>query len=263
MLKFCSIFSGSSGNCLFINSGHTKILVDAGVSCKKVSEGLDSIGESIENIKAILVTHEHSDHIQGIGTISKKFNIPVYANKETWNAMEKTRSKINSDNIKFFENDKDFNLNDLSIHPFSTPHDAANSCGFNIHNGNKRLSIATDLGYMDDKLISELYSSSFVFLEANYDPEILKVSKYPYHLKQRISGPNGHLSNTTAGKTINNLLLKKDLKEVMLGHLSKENNFPELAYQTVTNELIENNADLNNISISVANRYSPSKLINL
>ena len=263
MLKFCSIYSGSSGNCLFINSNHTKILVDAGVSCKKVCEGLENIGESITNVDAILVTHEHSDHVQGIGTISQKFDIPVYANKETWDAMDKQRSKINENNILFFENDKDFTLNDLNIHPFSTPHDAANPCGFSIHNGSKRLSIATDLGYMDNHLISELYQSSFVFLEANYDPEILQASRYPFLLKRRISGPKGHLSNETAGKTICNLLLKKDLKEVMLGHLSKENNFPELAYQTVANELINNNADINNINLSVANRYSPSKTINL
>lgn len=263
MLKFCSIYSGSSGNCLFVNSNHTKILVDAGVSCKKVCEGLESIGSSITEIDAILVTHEHSDHVQGIGTVSQKYNIPVYANIETWNAMEKQKNKVSPDNIRTFENDKDFNLNDLTIHPFSTPHDAANPCGFNIHNGSKRLSIATDLGHMNNSLISELYSSSFVFLEANYDPEILKVSKYPFLLKQRISGPHGHLSNSTAGKTISNLLFKRDLKEVMLGHLSKENNFPELAYQTVANELMENNADLDNIRLSVADRYSASKIINI
>ena len=216
MLKFCSIFSGSSGNCLFVNSNHTKILVDSGVSCKKVCEGLEAVGASITDIDAILVTHEHSDHVQSIGTVSQKFNIPVYANIETWNAMEKQRAKIDPSNICTFENDKDFKINDLTIHPFSTPHDAANPCGFNIHNGSKRLSIATDLGHMDNELISQLYNSSFVFLESNYDPEILKVSKYPFVLKQRISGPHGHLSNSTAGKTISNLLLKKDLKEVML-----------------------------------------------
>ena len=107
MLNFCSIFSGSSGNCLFINSSHTKLLIDSGVSCKKVCEGLESIGTSIEDIDAILVTHEHSDHVQSIGTVSKKFNIPVYANSETWNAMEKQRDKIAPDNIRTFENDKE------------------------------------------------------------------------------------------------------------------------------------------------------------
>lgn len=216
MIKFCSISSGSSGNCLFVNSNHTKILIDAGISCKKVCEGLEAIDVSITDIDAILVTHEHSDHIQSIGTVSQKYDIPVYANLETWNAMEKQRNKIDKNNIHTFENDTDFQLNDLTIHPFSTPHDAANPCGFNIHNGSKKLSIATDLGHMNNELISELVDSSFIFLESNYDPEILKVSKYPFPLKQRISGPHGHLSNSTAGKTISNLLLKRDLKEVML-----------------------------------------------
>lgn len=262
MLKFCSLYSGSSGNCLFVSSNNTKILIDCGTSCKKICDGLASINSSIDEIDAILVTHEHSDHVQSLGMVSKKFNIPVYANKETWDAMPKQKEKISEENILFFENDKDFHIDDLTIHPFSTPHDAANPCGFNIHNGKRKISIATDLGHMDDKIFNNLQGSSFILLESNYDPEILKVSKYPFHLKQRIAGPHGHLSNATAGKTIS-ALMKKDLKEVMLGHLSKENNFPELAYQTVTEELMKNNIDLNNLRLSVANRYNPSKIIEL
>ncbi len=262
MLKFCSLYSGSSGNCLFVDSKNTKLLIDSGTSCKKICEGLHSIHTSIEEIDAILVTHEHSDHIQSLGLISKKYDIPVYANLETWQAMENQRAKIRSENIKVFENDKDFCLNDLTIHPFSTPHDAANPCGFNIHNGKRKISIATDLGHMDNTILEELQGSSFILLEANYDPEILKVSKYPFHLKQRIAGPNGHLSNETAGKTISTLM-QKDLKEVMLGHLSKENNFPELAYQTVMEELMNQNSDIHSLKLSVASRYEPSKVINI
>lgn len=262
MLKFCSLYSGSSGNCLFVSTNNTKILIDCGTSCKKICDGLASINSSIEDIDAILVTHEHSDHVQSLGMISKKFDIPVYANLETWNAMEKQKEKISQDNINLFENDKDFLLNDLTIHPFSTPHDAANPCGFNIHNGKRKLSIATDLGHIDNDIFKQLEYSSFVLLESNYDPEILKVSKYPFPLKKRIAGPNGHLSNETAGKTIS-ALMKKDLKEVMLGHLSKENNFPELAYQTVAEQLMANNADINTIKLGVANRNEPGKIINV
>lgn len=260
MLKFCSLYSGSSGNCLFVSSNNTKILIDCGTSCKKICDGLASINSSIDEIDAILVTHEHSDHVQSLGMVSKKFNIPVYANKETWDAMPKQKEKISKENILFFENDKDFHIDDLTIHPFSTPHDAANPCGFNIHNGKRKISIATDLGHMDDKIFNNLQGSSFILLESNYDPEILKVSKYPFHLKQRIAGPHGHLSNATAGKTIS-ALMKKDLKEVMLGHLSKENNFPELAYQTVAEELMQAGADISNIKLSVANRNEPGKMI--
>lgn len=262
MLKFCSLYSGSSGNCLYVSSNNTNILIDCGTSCKKICEGLASINSSVEDIDAILVTHEHSDHVQGLGLVSKKFNIPVYANLETWNAMGKQKEKIDQNNINVFVNDSDFSLNDLTIHPFSTPHDAANPCGFNIHNGNKMLSVATDLGHMDNNIFKELVHSSFILLESNYDPEILKVSRYPFHLKQRIAGPNGHLSNETAGKTIS-ALMKKDLKQVMLGHLSKENNFPELAYQTVVEELMKNNSDINTIKLSVASRNTPGKIINI
>lgn len=262
MLEFCSLYSGSSGNCLYVHSNGSKILIDCGTSCKKICEGLASINSSIEDIDAILVTHEHSDHVQSLGMVSKKFNIPVYANLETWNAMEKQKEKISKDNINIFKNDEDFIFNDLTIHPFSTPHDAANPCGFNIHNGKRRISIATDLGHMDNFLLNELQGSSFILLEANYDPEILKVSKYPYALKQRIAGPQGHISNETAGKTISELM-KKDLKQVVLGHLSKENNFPELAYQTVAEQLMENNADINTIKIGVANRSTPGNIIKI
>jgi len=260
MLKFCSLYSGSSGNSLFVESDNTKILIDCGTSAKKIESALNSINIDITDIDAILVTHEHSDHIQGLGTVSKKHNIPVFANHETWNAMQNQKSKIDLNNQKLFENDIEFQIGNLQIFPFSTPHDAANPCGFNICHGNKKISIATDLGHIDEKILNHLKDSKFMLLEANYDPEVLKVSKYPYLLKQRIAGPNGHLSNYTAGKTIS-ALMNKNLKEVMLGHLSKENNFPELAYQTVTEELIYNNIDTNDIKISVASRFNPSKIV--
>jgi len=262
MLNFCSLYSGSSGNCLFVENNSTKILVDCGVSGKKVCEGLESIDKKIEDIDAIIVTHEHSDHVQSLGLISKKYNIPVYANTETWQAMPTQSQKILENNKKTFNNDNDFEIGNLLIHPFSTPHDAANPCGFNIYSGKRKISIATDLGHMDNVILENLKGSSFILLESNYDPEILKVSKYPYILKQRIAGPNGHLSNSTAGKTIG-CLIQNDLKTVMLGHLSKENNFPELAYQTVVEELIVQNIDTNEISLSVANRNNPTKIIEL
>lgn len=262
MLNFCSLYSGSSGNCLFVENNSTKILVDCGVSGKKVCEGLEAIDKKIEDIDAIIVTHEHSDHVQSLGLISKKYNIPVYANIETWQAMPTQSQKIQENNKKTFNNDNDFEIGNLLIHPFSTPHDAANPCGFNIYSGKRKISIATDLGHMDNVILENLKGSSFILLESNYDPEILKVSKYPYILKQRIAGPNGHLSNSTAGKTIG-CLIQNDLKTVMLGHLSKENNFPELAYQTVVEELMSQNIDTNEISLSVANRNTPTKIIEL
>ena len=262
MLKFCSLYSGSSGNSLFVQSNNTKILIDCGTSAKKIETALDNIDIDITDIDAILVTHEHSDHIQGLGTISKKHDIPVFANCETWEAMENQRNKMTSNNIKTFENNTEFHIGNLQIVQFSTPHDAVNPCGFSICSGTKKISIATDLGHIDENIFSNIKDSKFMLLEANYEPEILKVSNYPYGLKQRIAGPHGHLSNIEAGKTISNLF-GKELKEVMLGHLSKENNFPEMAYKTVTEELIHNNIDTNDIRISVASRFNPSKIITI
>ena len=215
MLKFCSLYSGSSGNSLFIQSNNTKILIDCGTSAKKVVTALESLEIDITDIDGILVTHEHSDHVQGLGTISKKYDIPVFANFETWNAMPTQKEKIEDKNRNYFFNDTEFQIGNLQIFPFSTPHDAANPCGFSIVNGDKKLSIATDLGHMENAIFENLKGSSFILLESNYEPEVLKMSPYPYSLKQRIIGPHGHLSNNEAGQTIS-ALMYKDLKEVML-----------------------------------------------
>ncbi len=262
MLKFCSLYSGSSGNSLFVETPTTKLLVDAGESSKKIENALNNLNIDANNIDGILVTHEHIDHIKGLGTFAKKFNIPVYANKETWDAMPEVAQKIEPSCQNNFIPYEKFDIGDFKVLPFQIPHDAANPCGFNLFYGEQKISIATDLGHMDTKLIKYLEESEFVLLEANYDPNILKCSKYPYTLKQRIAGPNGHLSNEMAGKTIS-YLLKSGLSKVMLGHLSKENNFPELAYQTVVDELCNNNFDENKISISVANRHMPSNIVNI
>ena len=260
MLNFCSLYSGSSGNSLFVQTENTRILIDAGVSSKKIEEGLKSIDVEPSSIDAILVTHEHSDHIQGLGTFSKKFDTPIYANQETIDTMQNQILKISEKNIKKFKVADKFSIGDIDIKSFSIPHDAANPCGFNIFKENKKLSIATDIGHMDNKLIKNLEDSLFILLESNYDPEIIKYSRYPYSLKSRITGPLGHLSNDSAGKTIS-YLLKSGLKSAMLGHLSKENNFPELAYKTVADQLMEQNNFNNSISLSVANRNSPGKLL--
>lgn len=261
MFQFCSLFSGSSGNCSLVQTNSTKILIDAGESTKKICDALTSIQIDPTCIDAILITHEHSDHVKGLGTFSKKFNIPVYANKETWDAMKSQREKIEEKNINYFSFDK-FSIKDLDINPFSIPHDAANPCGFNIYHNNKKISIATDIGHINKEIIDNLKNSSFLLLEANYEPEVLKCSSYPYLLKERIKGPTGHLSNLDAGKTIS-YLTNHGLNNVMLGHLSKENNFPELAYKTVVEELMQNNLTENSIKLSVAKRYEASPFIDV
>lgn len=257
MLKFCSLYSGSSGNSSLIQSENINILIDAGVSGKKIIDALASINVDIKDISAILITHEHSDHIQSIATLSKKYNIPIYSNKETWNAMKDKKEKISIENIKYFKNDISFTLNGIKILPFSIPHDAANPCGFAISDNESKISIATDIGHMTNSILDNIKDSNFLLLEANYEPDVLKYSSYPLHLKERIASPIGHLSNIEAGKTIN-YLADFGVKNIMLGHLSNENNFPELAYKSVLEQI--NDKDLN---LNVASRFTPSELFNV
>ena len=264
MFNFCSLYSGSSGNCLFVETDKTKILIDAGVSQRKILDALASFNVDISEIDAILVTHEHSDHTKNLGVISQKYDIPVYINKKTLNNLPSQKDKIIDENRVFYTSNKSFSINDLDIYPFSIPHDAADPCGFNILHKGKKITIATDIGHIDNNMIKNFLDSDFILLEANYDPDILKYSRYPFHLKQRILSPIGHLSNTTCGKTISEVIKKSpNCKKVMLGHLSKENNFPELALKTVYDELSNANISKEDVSVTIANRDYPSKLIKI
>ena len=260
MIKFCNLFSGSSGNSTYIESDSTKILIDAGVSCQRISKALASIGVELDEIRAILITHEHTDHTKGLTTIAKKFNTPIYATAKTWTQM----SALNViDECKCtFSPEKEFKIGDLTIRPFSIPHDAIEPCGFSVLNGEKKVTVATDIGHIEDKLITEMCGSDILLIESNYDNDTLLCGAYPYFLKKRISSDIGHLSNETTGKLVKTLY-ENGVNKFILGHLSKENNFPELAYQTVTEELIHNNIDTKEIKISVASRFTPSKIINV
>lgn len=262
MFNFCSLYSGSSGNSLLVQSNNTKILIDSGESAKKIENALSSVDVSAEKLDAILVTHEHVDHVKSLGTLAKKYNIPVYATTGTWSGMKAQTEKINPNLVNTFNISSEFSIGDISIDSFSIPHDASNPCGFNIKHNGQQISIATDLGHITKEILEKLEPSSFLLLESNYDPEILKFSRYPYYLKKRISGEYGHLSNNEAGQLVS-YLSKKNLKSVMLGHLSKENNFPELAYKTVADELINSGCDISKLEINVATRVQPSKIIKI
>lgn len=217
---------------------------------------------SASNLDGVIVTHEHTDHIQSLGNLSKKFNIPVFATSQTFDAMPKQSEKISDNNKKSINIDEKFSIGDIEILPFSIPHDAANPCGYTLFSDNKKISIATDIGHMTNDIVKHIDGSEFILLEANYDPEVLKYTRYPFKLKSRIAGPTGHLSNQDAGQTIN-YLIKSGLKNAILGHLSKESNFPELAYQTVVDELIASGTNLDNFNLSIASREYPGKLIHI
>ncbi|MCX7924090.1 MAG: MBL fold metallo-hydrolase [Clostridia bacterium] len=238
MIKFCSLFSGSSGNSIFLGTHKARILIDAGLSGKKIIEALCSIGENPSELSAILVSHEHSDHIRGAGIISRKFDVPIYANENTWEAMEQQIGPVSVKNKRYFNTASEFEINDICVKPFSIPHDAAEPVGFNFFVGNKKITTATDIGCMKKSLLGHLEMSDLLLLESNHDEQMVKVGPYPWSLKQRILGDRGHLSNELAGKVVA-YLAEKGTKKFLLGHLSKENNFPELAYQTVYNTLME------------------------
>ena len=165
MFNFCSLYSGSSGNSLFVESENTKLLVDAGVSSKKIEEALVNLEIDPTSIDGILITHEHSDHVQGLGTFAKKFNLPVFVNEKTLDAMPKQKEKISEKNIKLFNINEKFEIGDLKVKPFSIPHDAANPCGFNIFKDDKKISIATDIGHMTNGILKNLEDSIFIMLE--------------------------------------------------------------------------------------------------
>ena len=263
MMRFCSLYSGSSGNSLYIESSNSKILIDAGVSGKKIVEGLASVGTSPNEIDAILVTHEHSDHISSIGFLSKKYNIPVYASNLTWNQIEEQSVKMNPSNRMTFDIDKCFSIGNLDIMPFKIPHDAIEPCGFSISAEGRKITAATDIGHINSYLYENMKKSDLLLLESNHDIEMLRCGRYPWFLKRRILSESGHLCNEDASQAIVNLV-KSGMKKFFLGHLSTENNFPELALQTVTNSLEEIGVTIGkDIFLEVAPRYGVSSMLTL
>ena len=261
MIKVCSLFSGSSGNSIFISSGDTSLLVDAGVSGRRIEEALSEIGESIDTISGIIITHEHSDHITGAGILSRRHKIPIYTNKETWDAMRRFTGKLAPALTQIIEPGQLFRIGDIDISSFPIPHDAACPVGYNFFIEDKKITVATDIGHISDDLLTYLEKSFMILLESNHDIEMLKTGRYPWPLKKRILGDYGHLCNEITGKTVAHLA-EGGTKFFLLGHLSKENNFPELAYQTVYNALIEKKiVPDKDVYLDVALRDRASKMI--
>ena len=201
-IRFCSLSSGSSGNCLFLSAGDSSVLVDAGLSGRRVAQLLKQIGESPRSVKAVLVTHDHIDHVSGIGVLSRHFDIPVYANPLTWQAMEDKIGAVAPRNIKEFHTGGEFNVAGLCVKPFPIPHDAADPVGFTFCAGNVKMAVANDLGSVTPGVERELRDCSFIMLESNHDTEMLWMGRYPWHLKRRIAGERGHLSNRDTGAAL-------------------------------------------------------------
>ncbi len=262
-MKICSLFSGSSGNAIFVAAEKTKLLVEAGLSGKKIAEALCSIGESLSEISAILVSHEHIDHIKGAGVLSRKYNLPIYATAGTWEAMEMMIGPVRECNKKIFSSYAPFEIGDITVTPFPIPHDANEPVGYSFSSAGKKVTIATDIGHISMDLLRNFEDSDLLLLESNHDLEMLRMGPYPWPLKQRIAGRHGHLSNVDAGKVVA-YMAERGTKKFLLGHLSKQNNFPELAYQTVCSVLHEKCVNLGpDIMLDVASRDGVSRIIEI
>ena len=265
-MRLCAIASGSSGNCIYVGTEATHILVDTGISGKRTEEGLQHLGLKLADIDGIMITHEHADHIGGLGVISRKYGIPIYATQKTIQAILNTcqLGELDRDLFHAVEPDRSFMVKEMKISPMRTSHDAAEPVAYRVCYGKKKIGIATDLGTYNDYTIECLKGMNILFLEANHDINMLQVGPYPYYLKQRILGERGHLSNEASGRLLSSLL-HDGLQEVVLGHLSKENNLPELAYETVRLEVeaSENTYHAGDFPISVAKRSECSKIITI
>ena len=265
-MRFCSIASGSSGNCIYVGSDHTHVLVDAGISGKRIEQGLNTLELTGKDLDAILVTHEHADHIQGLGVMARRYGIPLYMTGGTADYLYRTGAagRIPEGLIHEIVEDEDFTAGDLVIHPFTIPHDAAQPVGYRLTHCGKSVGIATDLGKFTDYIVENLENLEVLLLESNHDVNMLQVGPYPYLLKQRILGDRGHLSNENAGRLLGRVL-HDDMKAVFLGHLSQENNFPELAFETVCQEVTfgDNPYKASDFDISIAGRNLVSQAVEL
>ena len=265
-MELCSIASGSSGNCIYVGTDATHLLVDVGISGKKTEAGLNSIGQSLKNIDGILVTHEHSDHICGLGVLSRKYHIPIFSTRGTIDAIKRSSSvgKIEEELFVPIKADENFRIKDITIEPMHTSHDAADPVAYRMRYENKKIAIATDLGTYNEYTVECLKGMDFLFLEANHDVKMLQVGPYPYQLKRRILGDRGHLSNELSGQLLKRIAHEK-LQGVVLGHLSKDNNIPELAYEAVRVELAMGSEVYNEVQfpITVAKRDEVSKVIEI
>ncbi len=265
-MRMMSLSSGSSGNSIYVGSDTTHLLVDAGISGKRIETALNSVGISGADLDGILVTHEHSDHIGGLGVMQRKYGLNVYATPLTIEAMKREKSigKVDWEAFIPINSNETFSIKDISISPMSISHDAADPVAYRFRYGDIKTAVVTDLGEYDDRMISYLTGLSAIYLEANHDVRMLQMGRYPYPLKQRILGKRGHLSNEASGRLLTALLNDK-MQRIFLSHLSHENNMPELAYEAVRMEVEMSDTAWHgdDFPIDIARRDEPSECIEL
>ncbi len=241
-MKICSLSSGSDGNCVLVRSECTNILIDAGISGKKIIERLSDLGISPDDIDALLVTHEHTDHIKSVGVLARKPGVQIFGSQGTIDAClygKNSIGKVNMSLINIIEYDKPFMVGDILVTPFRITHDAKEPTAYTFTKGSEKIGFATDLGFTNDYIKKHLLGSQVLYIESNHDVQMLEVGSYPFALKERIKSEFGHLSNESCAKFIVDICKSQDvhIKDVILAHLSEENNFPELAYETTMAEM--------------------------
>lgn len=235
-MTVCPLFSGSSGNSIYISYGSTRLLVDAGVSAARVTAQLADIGVDVRDIDAVLVTHEHVDHVRGLGVLCRKYGLPVYANEGTWNGILQKEAGIPARCARTFVTGEDFYIGGVNVHPFSIPHDAMEPVGFAMCSHGLSCGVATDIGHISDTWLNAVCGCQALVLEANHDVAMLNNGPYPAMLKRRVLGRRGHLCNEDCAKALLHLAAR-GTQVVYLSHLSADNNLPELAYNTVCGAL--------------------------
>ena len=233
-LSVCALASGSRGNALFVAGGNSAVLVDAGLSGIEIQRRMDARGLSPEKLTAVVISHEHGDHIRGAGILSRRYQIPLYISHDTYGAAAAKLGPLEA--CRHFRCGTAFQVGDLTVTPFSISHDAADPSGFTFAHGGVKMGMATDLGVATHLVKAHLRGSALVYVEANHDPDMLIRGPYPWHLKQRVKSRLGHLSNQEAADLINEIR-DETLSHVILGHLSEENNHPDLAHDTVARHL--------------------------
>lgn len=262
MFRLCPIASGSSGNCTYVEAGDKRFLVDIGISGKKVIAGLEELGVAPESINGILITHEHSDHIKGVGIFNRKYGIPIYATAKEWEKLmnDQMIGAVKEEHRCVIEKDVYLEAGELKIMPYGIYHDAVDPVGYIFEYQGKKITLTTDCGMIDDRLLEKLKGSDGILLEFNHDVRMLEAGTYPFSLKKRILSDVGHLNNEAAAQALVSIY-HPGLKWAVLGHLSKDNNVPDLAYLTAQTALAENNIRVGeDIEVFVARRDQVSKI---
>lgn len=253
-LRFTVLSSGSTGNAAVVDNGETTLLVDAGLSAKRIEQLLGERQMDPGEIDGIFVTHEHSDHIKGLGALARKYDLPIYANEKTWEELEGQIGRIAEERKVVMETGEAMDFGTLKVESYGISHDAAEPVGYCFYDGEEKLALATDLGYVSHKVKEQIEDADVLVLESNHDVQMLRMGKYPWNIKRRILSDVGHLSNEAAGEALTELVSGKT-KRVYLAHLSRDHNMMDLAKLTVNNILEDHDFLLDQGQLKLMDTY--------